>query len=60
MVFKTSKVIVCCLPQVDGLRVKDLVSFCLNQDNGEEYLPSNFYKRPPNREWLGNICNKTI
>ena len=37
-VFKTSSVVVCYLPQVDGLRVNNLIAFGVEKYEGESYF----------------------
>ena len=51
---------VCCVPHVDGLRSVDLISFFVQNCNGEVYLPRNYTEYTPNRTWLANICISNV
>ena len=48
------------VPHVDGLRSADLISFIINDCDGEQYLPRNYSEYTPNRTWLANICTSFL
>ena len=54
---KWSEVIYINVPQYDGLRVKDILSFARSQFEIHKFLPDYEYNKEPNRDWLWNLIN---
>ena len=48
------------VPQIDNLRVKELISFAKQNIEIESYLSDYDYYKVPQREWLCNIINTLI
>ena len=58
--FLSKDIMVKRVPQIEHLRVKELINFASENCDFKSYLPDYDYDKEPQREWLWNIINTLV